>query len=318
MILIVKIIIKTSFMPHFFLSCFILFFTTTSFAVEVQFQKVTQDVYVHIGELGQRSTSNEGLNANIGLVLTPEGAVLIDSGATFKSAMQIHEAVKKITNQPIKWVINTGGQDHRWLGNGYFLAQGAQIIAQQNAIADMKNRGGEHLAGLSRVLGDLVNQTKPTLPNYWIKNPDESLNLGGVLFELKHRGGAHTPGDMLVWLPAKKIMFSGDVVYVNRMLGVLPVSRTQTWLATFAEIEKLAPQHIIPGHGQVCDLKLAKADTQAYLLALTDHMKKAIDNGLDISAAIQSFNSQPFSYLLNSAELIPGNSSRTYLEIESQ
>ena len=47
-------------------------------------------------------------------------------------------------------------------------------------------------------------------------------------------------------------------------------------------------------------------------------MKKAIDNGIDISTAIQSFNSQPFSYLLNSVELIPGNSSRTYLEIESQ
>jgi hypothetical protein len=102
------------------------------------------------------------------------------------------------------------------------------------------------------------------------------------------------------------------------MLGVLPVSRTQTWLATFAEIEKLAPQKIIPGHGQVCDLKLAKADTQAYLLAITNHMKKAIDDGLDITVAIQSFNSQPFIYLLNSAELIPGNSSRTYLEIESQ
>ena len=43
-----------------------------------------------------------------------------------------------MTPQPIKWVINTGGQDHRWLGNGYFKAQGAEVIAHADAEADMK------------------------------------------------------------------------------------------------------------------------------------------------------------------------------------
>jgi len=54
---------------------------------------------------------------------------LIDSGATYRSARQVHEAVRKVTPQPVKWVINTGGQDHRWLGNAYFKEQGAEIIA---------------------------------------------------------------------------------------------------------------------------------------------------------------------------------------------
>ncbi|MDO8377165.1 MAG: MBL fold metallo-hydrolase, partial [Aquabacterium sp.] len=78
-------------------------------AVEVTFRPVADGVYAFVGETGARSPRNEGLNANLGLVVTPAGAVLIDSGATFQGARQIHEAVRRITPQPVKWVINTGG-----------------------------------------------------------------------------------------------------------------------------------------------------------------------------------------------------------------
>ena len=111
-------------------------------AVEVTFRPVVEGVYAYIGETDGRTYENEGLNANIGLVVTPEGAVLIDSGATFQSAHKIQEAVKKVTSQPVRWVINTGGQDHRWLGNGYFRAQGAEIMAHASAESDMKARAG--------------------------------------------------------------------------------------------------------------------------------------------------------------------------------
>ena len=174
-------------------------------------------------------------------MVTPAGAVLIDSGATFQSARQIHDAVKAVTPQPVKWVVNTGGQDHRWLGNGYFAGQGAEIIAHANARADMNNRGNDHLLGLKATLGAKADGTVPTLPTRWLAGNDERLELGGVVFEFKHRGGAHTPGDTMVWLPQKNVLFSGDVVYVDRMLGVLPVSNTKRWLDTFAVIEQLQP-----------------------------------------------------------------------------
>lgn len=75
-------------------------------AVEVRFQRVADGVYAHIGDKGARTAENEGLNANIGLVVTPAGAVLIDAGATFSSARDIHAAVKLVTAQPLKWVFN--------------------------------------------------------------------------------------------------------------------------------------------------------------------------------------------------------------------
>ena len=287
-------------------------------AVVLNFQPVAPGIYAHIGETGARSVENEGLNANLGLVLTPAGAVLIDSGATAQSAAQIDAAVKRMEPKGVKWVINTGGQDHRWLGNGYFKAQGAEIIAHASARPDMVNRGNDHLQGLRDVLGAKAEGTVPTLPTRWLAAPDERLELGGVTFEFKHRGGAHTPGDMLVWLPQQRVLFSGDVVYVDRLLGVLPVSQTRAWLQTFAVIEQLRPNVLVPGHGGVTTLEKAKADSQAYLLALRAHMKKAVDEGVDISAAVKSFNAAPFMHLLNAAELMPGNASRSYLELERE
>jgi glyoxylase-like metal-dependent hydrolase (beta-lactamase superfamily II) len=287
-------------------------------AVEVRFERVTDGVYAFVGETGARTASNEGLNANLGLVVTTAGALLIDSGATYQGARQIHEAVQRVTAQPVRWVINTGGQDHRWLGNGYFQAQGAQLIGHAAAEADLRGRGHDQVQALRAVLGDKTEGTVPVLPTRWIRGSDERLELGGVVVEVKHRGGAHTPGDVLVWLPAQRVLFSGDAVYVDRLLGALSVSRGKAWLETFAAIEALNPQRIVPGHGRVCTLEQAQRETRDYLVALRAHMKRAVDEGQDISLAIKAFDGGPWLHLHNAAELMPGNASRTYLELERE
>jgi len=287
-------------------------------AVEVRFQPVAPGVYAFVGEKSGRTHANEGLNANIGLVVTPAGALLIDSGASFQGASQIHAAVRQVTTQPVKWVINTGGQDHRWLGNGYFIAQGAEVIAHAHARADMQARGGDHLASLKTELKEKLDGTVPTLPTRWLAGQDERLDLGGTVVEVKHRDGAHTPGDVMVWLPQQRVVFSGDIVYVDRLLGVIPVSHTGRWLQSFAALEALQPARIVPGHGEVCELPQARAQTRDYLQALRTHMKKAVDEGTEIGAAIKAFDAGPWMGLLNAAELHPGNASRTYLELERE
>jgi glyoxylase-like metal-dependent hydrolase (beta-lactamase superfamily II) len=286
-------------------------------AVEVVFKPFADGIYAYVGDLEGRTYENEGLNANIGLVVTPAGAVLIDSGATFQSARKIHEAAKKVTTQPVKWVINTGGQDHRWLGNGYFEAQGIETIAHAGAVADMKARAGEHMEGL-KVLKERLDGTVPTLPTRFVKDKDSQLELGGTVFELKYRGGGHTPGDMMVWLPQRKLLFSGDVVYVDRTLGLIPVSSGKNWLQSFAVIDELKPPIIVPGHGNVTNLATAQTQTRDLLLALRSHMKKAVDEGTDISAAVKSFNAKPFAHLKHADVWIPQLANMTYLEMERE
>ena len=290
----------------------------SALAVEVVFKAVAPGVYAVVGDTEGRTYENEAINANIGLVVTPHGAVLIDPGASFQGARQIAEAAQKVTTQPIRWVINTGGQDHRWLGNGYFQAQGAEIIAHANAQADMKTRGPAHLKANAPVLKDKMAGTEIVLPTRWLQDADTTLNLGGTTLQLVHRGGGHTPGDSMVWLPQSGVVFTGDVVYVDRILGLHPVSKTKTWVASFEALEALKPKIVVPGHGQVTTLAQAQKDTGDLLKALRAHMGQAVEAGTDISAAVKSFDAAPYRHLKHVDVWLPQLANLTYLEMERE
>ena len=287
-------------------------------AVEIVFRPVAPNVYAYVGDIEGRTYENEALNANLGLVVTPAGALLIDSGASFQGAKQIADAAKKVTPQPIRWVINTGGQDHRWLGNGHFKAQGAEIMAHAAAEADMKARGPEHLRANAPVLKEKMDGTVPVLPTRWLTGPDTKLDLGGVAVQVVHRGGGHTPGDSMVWLPQSGVVFTGDVVYVDRILGLHPVSKTKNWVQSFQALEALAPTVVVPGHGSVTTLARAQKDTGELLKALRTHMGRAVEAGTDIGAAVKTFDAAPYSHLKHVDVWLPQLANRTYLEMEQE
>lgn len=288
-----------------------------AFALTLTPVKVAPDVYAFIGDAGMRTADNEGMNANTGFIVTSAGVVVIDSGPTWKVAKEIHRAIKTVTKQPVKIVVNTGGQDHRWLGNGYFKSIGAEIIAARPLLADMQARGEMQLEGLRQTLGKKVAGTQPVYPDRLFVQ-SETLRLGGQEIYLLYFRGGHTPGDSVVWLPKQNVLFAGDLVYVDRLLGVLPVSSATGWLASFDMMEKLKPKTIIPGHGQVCDLARARRETGDYLRLLISHMQQAMDKGIALQEAIDSLDQSAFSNLINFDLLKGGNASRVYLEVEGQ
>lgn len=277
--------------------------------------KVTDSVYALVGELGQRNKSNLGNNATFGVVLTSDGVVLIDAGGTRKGAEQIHALLKTITNKPVVMVINTGGQDQRWLGNGYFKNQGAKVVASNTAVKDQKARFNDQITALENFVGkEGISGTKDV---YADKTFESSLNLeiGGQTFELKHSGPAHTPGDIYVWLPDKKIVFTGDIVYTERILVVGPMSNSRSWLESFREIERLDPQHVIPGHGKPTTIQKARADTFDYLMELRKKIWNFTKNG-GSPARVNTIDQSRFSYLEN-FELAKGrNAERVSQELE--
>ncbi|MGV8934500.1 MAG: MBL fold metallo-hydrolase [Gallionellaceae bacterium] len=290
---------------------------TEAYALRLSPVQVAPGVYAFIGETGMRTYENEGLNATTGFIVTKAGVVVVDSGPSYQVAKAIHAAIRKITPQPVKYVINTGGQDHRWLGNGYFKEQGAQIIASRQALPDMQERGPMQLEGLKTELRDKLAGTQIVYPDK-LFDKKEILKLGTDEIQILHFQGGHTPGDAVVWLPKSRTLFSGDQIYVDRILGVLPFSNSKNWLASFAEIVKLKPKTIIPGHGNPCDLAKAQKDTGDYLKLLRSHMRKALDKGNDLQTAIHTLDQSAFSYLRNYEQLKGGNASRVYLEMESE
>ena len=296
----------------------LLWISSAAYSQVLRFLPVAPQIYAAVGDTNARTPPNAGLNANYGLIVTAQGAILLDSGASVHSAKLIEQAVKAVTSQPVKWVINTGSQDHRWLGNAYFAAQGAQIWAHEAAVADMNARGADQLASLKQALQEQMTGTVAMPATNLIRGQNQKLQWGGIDLEFVYRGGGHTPGDMLVWLPRERVVFAGDVVYVDRMLGMLPVSRSKTWLESFEALDTLAPAIVVPGHGNVTQLATARQQTRDLLRALRAHMKKEVDGAGDLNAAVRSFDGSPWKSLQHAQTWLGPNAHAVYLEVERE
>jgi len=282
---------------------------------ELKLINVIDNVYAIVGSTGNRSKLNMGNNATFGVVVTQQGVVLIDSGATYEGAASIHKLIKTVTAQPVKIVINSGGQDHRWLGNAYFKKQGAKIIANQRAVVDQKSRKQDQFFMLGNLLGK--QGIDKTTPAYAEKTFDKEMNfsLGEVEFKLVHAGVAHTPGDSFIWLPKQNVMFTGDIVYVERMLGIFDFSSSKTWLQAFESMAAFKPKFIVPGHGSPTSLAVAKKDTYDYLVFLRHTIKEYIEAGGGIEN-IGNLDQSKFSYLKNFDALKGRNAQQVFQEIE--
>lgn len=290
------------------------FIPAPAFAADLKVHPVASGIWAIEGPAVQRNPDNLANNATFGLIETTDGAVLVDPGGTFAGAKALHDVVRSLTDQPVRVVINTGGQDHRWLGNGYWKAEGATIIASEAAVADHKERGSLQLSILDQLVGAALGDTEPVYADVTFSEAHE-IDMGGRRIEIRHPAAAHTPGDSFVWLPEERVVFTGDIVYVGRVLGVLEFSDSAAWLEAFAAIEELDPLHVVPGHGPLTTLATAQADTRDYLLNLRTRIRDHIDNGGDIIASVE-VDQTAFTYLDQFDALARRNAQAVFQQME--
>lgn len=292
-----------------------LFTLSPAKASDLKLVTVAEDVYAIVGPITNRTPENLGNNATFGFVVTDEGVVLIDSGGTRKGAQKIHEVIRSVTQQPVKYVINSGGQDHRWFGNEYFSDQGATIISSSAAREDHEARFATQTDRLIMLSGgDAYSGTRAKYADV-IFDDKKVLFVGGVKFEIIHAGQAHTPGDVFVWLEDRSVMFTGDIVYVERMLGVMDHSNSKSWIEAFNSMASYKPVHVVPGHGNPVSLAVAEKDTWEYLTMLREGVAAFIDDGGDASE-ISKVDQSKFSYLFNFDTLSGRNALQVFTEME--
>lgn len=294
------------------------FLITTVSAADKQdlvLKKVTGNVWAIVGPLTNRNKENLGNNATFGFIVTDAGVVLIDSGGSLQGAKALHKIIKTVTKQPIRYVINSGGQDHRWFGNDYFSSLGAKIISSEEAKKDHKARSGSQWSMLEARIGkNGIKGTKEKFADIIFKD-DYKFTLAGVKFEIYFRGQAHTPGDAYIWLPQSKVMFTGDIVYTERMLGIGEQSNSKSWLKVFNSMAAFKPEYIVPGHGSPTTLKVAIKDTGRYLSFLRETISLFIENGGG-AHEISRINQTRFKYLNNYESLKGRNALKVYTELE--
>ncbi len=278
-------------------------------------KKVTNHVYAIVGPLTNRNKENFGNNATFGFVVTDDGIVLIDSGGSLKGAKAIHQIIRTVSEKPIRYVINSGGQDHRWFGNDYFSRLGAKIISSEVAKKDQQARLNEQWSRLESQIGKkAIKGTKEKYADIVFKD-SYKFTLGKIEFDLYYKGQAHTPGDIFIWLPQSKVMFTGDIVYTERMLSMGEHSKSKSWLHVFNTMATFKPEYLIPGHGSATTLKKAQKDTGNYLAYMRKSIALLIDSGGG-AHEVSRVNQSRFKYLKNYENLKGRNALKVYTEIE--
>ncbi len=253
---------------------------------ELRSMSVAEGIWAIVGDKDQRSPENLGNNATFGLIETDEDAILIDAGGSYQGAEQLHAAIRTLTDRPVTLVINTGGQDHRWMGNGYWIEQGARIVAAAAAVEDQQARASMQMSMLSQLIGEGLAGTDPVYASETFEDRLE-LHVGGRSIEIVQPAPAHTPGDAFIWLPEERVVFAGDIVFTERLLGVREFSSSAGWLEAFEAVAALAPLRVVPGHGDPTTLERARADTYDYLVNLRDRMRAHLDAGGDIIGSVE-------------------------------
>lgn len=278
---------------------------------------VTDNVYAIVGPLGQRSEANAGLNANYGFVVTEQGVILIDSGASAHSAAMLEKAIAQVTPQPVRWVLNTGSQDHRWLGNDYYAHKGAQVHALAATVQIQKAVAEQQVTSMARFVGDQMKGTSPRHADVVHPGSEVSLELGGVQIQWMDTS-AHYPGDTMIHLPKAAVAFTGDLVYVDRLLGVLPQSNVRKAHQAFESLKALSPAHIVPGHGRVTNMDQAQKETGDYYQFLMVNIGAAARNLEPMSETLDKFASPTqFKHLQNFEELHRANMNRVFVDFEA-
>ena len=277
--------------------------------------EVIPNVFSAIGATAPPTYENSGHNNNLSFVITTDGVVVINSGASVRLASALHEEIKTITNQPVKLVINENGQGHAILGNLYWSQLGVDILAHEDAIQEIEQNSYTILERMKSYNRDKAIGTEVIIPN---KSFSEKIifNLGGLEFHVLHLGPAHGPGDTQVWLPQLSLMIAGDMAFHERMLPIFENTCTKCWLETWDE--KFAPlnaTYVIPGHGHPTNMAQVTRFTRNYLLDLRAKVSEVLDNGGDLAEAFY-VDQERWRSLDTFEELAKRNAGRVFEEME--
>lgn len=279
-------------------------------------QKVAAHSYAWIGPLPGPSYENQGYRMNLGFVVGSKGIVIIDTGYTEAMATEMLAYIRKISKAPIIAAVNTNSQPHRFFGNSIFKKAGAKIISTAKEAQRMEASSGQYSSNIERTLKLKAGSINiPVIPDTIITKPT-TLNLGNVKVIIESLGASHTPESLVVHVVEDELVFTGDILYGNRLLAVIPASNVVKWIASFNKLKKFGNVKLIPGHGQPGPLKNFEFSTLSYLKLLNNHMTKSIDADMEAQDAINTLNQSAYSKLASYDLLFGRNASWAYLEAE--
>jgi glyoxylase-like metal-dependent hydrolase (beta-lactamase superfamily II) len=277
--------------------------------------EVIPHVFSAIGATAPPTYENAGHNNNLSFIVTGDGVVVVNAGASYGLAKALHDEIRAVTDQEVKLVLLENGQGHAMLGSNYWAEQGVKVVAHEEAAAEIKEYGAQVLRGMRAYAGEQGEGTE-------IHLPDESfgdeyiVEMGEMRIEARYLGPAHSPGDIVVWLPEQSLVISGDMAFHERMLPIFEHTYTADWIETWeTAFEPLGATYVIPGHGHPTNMAQVRRYTRDYLVYLREKIGEHLEAGGDLSEAYY-VDQSPYAHLDTFEELATKNAGRVFEQME--
>jgi cyclase len=226
--------------------------------------KVSEHVYACADARNPSLANSFGSNA--GIVIGSKGVLVVDALASSKEAQRLISDIMRVTDKPIRYLVDTHSHFDHTLGNADFAAMGAVIVAHENCGDNMKASLPRVIAG-AKTYGMTDEEAKAIKPAY----PNASfgsrmrINLGGVTAELIYFAPSHTNDSIVVFVPEDHVAFAGDILFTG-YYPFMGEADVEGWVRSLNELSLLDAEKIVPGHGPVSSKKDME-DMKTYLLA---------------------------------------------------
>jgi glyoxylase-like metal-dependent hydrolase (beta-lactamase superfamily II) len=212
-------------------------------------EKITDNIYIVKGGI-----------ANAGFIIGTNEVTAIDAGMTADSAQKTIDEIKKVTPKPLTRMILTHSDGDHVNGLSGF-PKGIEIISSSGAKKEMEEA----------FKAPNAQALQPYLPGKTFSDK-MVLDLGSERVELLYFGPAHTSGDAIVFFPARKLAFVGDLVFIGRdpLIHRVKGGTSGGLIKTLQEIVKLDADRYVPGHGGI----VTKSDIEALVKGLQEKQEK--------------------------------------------
>jgi glyoxylase-like metal-dependent hydrolase (beta-lactamase superfamily II) len=189
---------------------------------------------------------------NVGFVVGTKGVLVIDTGLGAKNGAAVAEVAQRLAKGGAIWLVTTHVHPEHDLGAQAFPAS-AKLIRSKDQVADIEAQGmrlAQVFAARSPAIADLLKGAEFRTANI-VFDKSYDLDLGGVTARILAMGPNHTDGDTAVWVPADRVLFSGDVAMKAQPSLMSSKTSIAQWMKSLDAFEALNPAVVVPSHGPV-------------------------------------------------------------------
>src|SRR5499427_7093054 len=237
-----------------------------------------------------------GAGGNVGFQIGKDGVVVVDSGST-ANAEAVLSAIKKVTPQPVRYIINTSADPDHVGGNAIMARAGQTLFTQGGGAgigADFLG-GGASILSVEQVLARMSSAPSTAWPTETFNQPRKYMYLNDEGIEVFRQPAAHTDGDAIVFFRRSDVIVAGDVLDTTRF-PVIDTAKGGSISGEIAALQKLvdtaipsvpivsreAGTLIVPGHGRICD-QLDVVEYRDMVTIVRDRVRDLMKAGMTLA-----------------------------------